>query len=183
MASRLVLLSAAAAAVAFWLGLLRQSSELRRLGEELEEARRPPPPPSRSPARSSRPMFSALYQTEQMSPLARLQSLPGGTALAAAATLAALALALTLWGSAEAPARPEQPAAELLALQAAVDSVGQSVTRLRDSLRLAAEQATATPARDGRATLARRQGIGAGVVPAAVPLPLAPRLDSSLVPR
>jgi hypothetical protein len=183
MASNLVILSAAAAAAALWLGALGQASALRRLREELDEVRRPPAPPSRSRGRSSRPMFSGLYQTEQTSFWAKLQAVPGGMALAAAATLAAVAVALTLWGPAEAPSRPEVPAVELTAIQASVDSVSQALSQLRDSLRLAAEQSAAVPAQPGRTTLARRQGTAAGAVPPARPLPSAPKLDSALVPR
>jgi hypothetical protein len=127
-------------------------------------------------------MFSALYQSEQTSPLAALQSIPGGTALAAAATLAALAVALKLWGPAASPAQPTTPPAELALLTARVDSVNLVVSRLRDSLRLAVEQTAAVPARGSRAAVGGRPASGAGAVPAAAPIPAAPRLDSALAP-
>jgi hypothetical protein len=180
----MVMLSTAVAAAALWLGALRQAAELRRLREELDEARRPPPPPSRSRGRSSRPMFTALYQADQTSAWTRLKAMPGGGALAVAAGFAMLALGLILWGPSETAVDTRQPPAELAALKRSLDSVSQSVAGLRDSLHLAAaEQTTAVPGKAVRATLAGRQGTGAGVIPPPSQLPPTPRLDPAVVPR
>lgn len=189
MSDRILLLSATLASAAFLYALWRQSAQLRRLEERLEEGLNPPAP---APRKSGKAMFSGLYPEASPGFLTRVSAVPGGTALLAAGVLVVvtLLLGMTSRSAGSAVVTPADPT--VAALDVKVDSLLLSLTALRDSLRQAepapalasAKVARSTTGRPAarRAAPAATPAPGAGVIPAPA-LPPAPSLDSNLVSR
>ncbi|HMV34185.1 MAG TPA: hypothetical protein PKA50_18855, partial [Gemmatimonadales bacterium] len=134
--SPLLLLAAAGAVSAVGWATLAVARSLAKLRTELEaykESQRPAPPvaqPGR-PGRPSAPTFGGLYEARP-SPLAGLGEQPWTLPLLAGGACTVLALLL---GFSSRPAAPEgpDPAQEVAAMRAALDSVAGRVKILEDT--------------------------------------------------
>jgi hypothetical protein len=177
MREQLVLVSWAAGGAALLFAVARQAMELRQLRERLEQPSIPTPPDRPSGELRSPPRFSKLYKSESPKLLARLQGIPGAGALGAAAVLGLVALGLGLTGSQSGSAKTPPPPAQVAAAQPAnVDSLTATITRLRDSLRLA----SASPAPVKPAPIAAKPQPHAPAARPAAAVPPPPVMDPSL---